>query len=1217
MKSTFGVMMMAMTLLPFVLSHSNHVYVSVIHGHDQGSLLPRTMDRAMPPSVRVLYAEMPANKFSTGALEAVLDLWANKTIVACLLLIPEPVGSIPALTATNYRIPVLWLPSVQRIDKERWNEMVVRVSITPWELFSALKSFLLHTGWHKFYVLHSITIDESVKTMLSIAPLSYTSVPISSDSSDLMLFRSMVELSTSEASVVVVVGDRDSAQTVWRQAAALGLLPTGNVAWLWLDIGNTGGGGVNATGKRKGNVPVGMLSLRPVAPPQTDKHTVRAAVRVFAECVKDVMAARCEGWTPKVSRVEDACVDVLRGPEFPGDLYKQLRSAVHDVLSGRSIGRRAKTNAEKPDLSLAVRFDIMNSIASNRHAPNGYTRAWKKVGTVGPSGTGGQLVKLDSVVWAGGKMVPAVGLGRRPVYRVVTAIGPPFVMHAPLQHDRQCLRGIQCYQMTTNSKDNITMIFKDVKLASNKKSLPETYCCFGLSIDLLEKMSKDLEFDFHLYLVADGTFGSRKLQWNGVVGELVSGTAHMAFCPLSVTSTRSKWVDFSTPYFYSGVSLMIAPKRKTNVPLLAFLLPLSPNLWIAIFVSLHVTTVAVALYEWFSPFGLNPSGRQRSKNFGMPSALWAMWGLLCGALVNFKAPKSWPNKFLINVWGGFCVIFVASYTANIAALIASLLFQNADVDYNDRNMFLMKVGSAKSSSAEVFLKDKNPALWQHVQKYSVPDTASGMRMLRNGSLDIFIGDKPILDYYSGTDHDCKLQPYGDPLYDDVYAVGMTKNFVLKEKVSAAVSTYINNGFMDILQNKWFSDLPCVNRELETSDIGQPTPLGVDAFLGVFLMLGCGILAGAVILCLEHAFYHYALPKLRQKPPDSIWRNQNMMFVSQKLYKFINSVELISPQHTAKELVHTLRQGQIASLFQKSVRRVSLPFMHPQHAQKEFERRKRKGQFFEVIEEIRRIQREERDNKKQNVRLTLSNSPTAGQSPKRTTAKFLSPARLSLGRRYSKQRSRSSGNLSIRRYSTDVASYSETVGRRLSQGASNSPPDFNTRKQLIRRSSGNPSPADSSRMSIFSASELIGAKLSNNNLYVENDLPRSPNLLSPGVFFRSSFSSDTSSSRPDLGIQSRKSSYSQGPPRVMINGEQQPTTRRKSDDEPPATLPRIVEVKRARRSSDGHRPTKNRKTVEVFRWLRQAPKTELEALSKMSEDEIKHCIIQALKDKDPT
>lgn len=86
--------------------------------------------------------------------------------------------------------------------------------------------------------------------------------------------------------------------------------------------------------------------------------------------------------------------------------------------------------------------------------------------------------------------------------------------------------------------------------------------------------------------------------------------------------------------------------------------------------------------------------------------------------------------------------------------------------------------------------------------------------------------------------------------------------------------------MDILQNKWFSDLPCVNRQLETSDIGQPTPLGVDAFLGVFLMLGFGILGGAIILCLEHAFYRYALPILRQKPPDSMWRNPNIMFVSQ-------------------------------------------------------------------------------------------------------------------------------------------------------------------------------------------------------------------------------------------------------------------------------------------------------------------------------------------------
>lgn len=66
----------------------------------------------------------------------------------------------------------------------------------------------------------------------------------------------------------------------------------------------------------------------------------------------------------------------------------------------------------------------------------------------------------------------------------------------------------------------------------------------------------------------------------------------------------------------------------------------------------------------------------------LDTALWVMWGLLCGHLVAFKAPKSWPNKFLINVWGGFSVIFIASYTANIAALIAGLFFQNSANTYD-------------------------------------------------------------------------------------------------------------------------------------------------------------------------------------------------------------------------------------------------------------------------------------------------------------------------------------------------------------------------------------------------------------------------------------------------------------------------------------------------------------------------------------------------------
>jgi len=128
-------------------------------------------------------------------------------------------------------------------------------------------------------------------------------------------------------------------------------------------------------------------------------------------------------------------------------------------------------------------------------------------------------------------------------------------------------------------------------------------------------------------------------------------------------------------------------------------------------------------------------------------------------------------------------------------------------------------------------------------------------------------------------------------------------------------------------NSRYGDLPCLNGRagmdaaLDFEPGGQPRPLGVASVAGVFCLLGMGVVLGTIILVGEHLFYKYTLPRLRHRPEDSIWRSRNVMFFSQKLYRFINCVELVSPHHAARELVHTVRQGQIASLFQKSVKRV--------------------------------------------------------------------------------------------------------------------------------------------------------------------------------------------------------------------------------------------------------------------------------------------------------
>nr|XP_031846481.1 uncharacterized protein LOC116433018 isoform X1 [Nomia melanderi] len=778
-------------------------------------------------------------------------------------------------------------------------------------------------------------------------------------------------------------------------------------------------------------MPIGMLALRP------SNIKLMGSDTLLSRMIRETSQALDETFSEMKSKLSPLGESQLNDnfiPEcFPGSrakfLNSEIRRNVSKILTRKlriSVGQISKDKAK---------FHLLN-LQAIRFPGNKTQLRWTKVGTV----KGGKEVHLDTIVWPGGGIVPAyleqggekIGM---PMYRIVTALASPFTMVTNLQ-EGICLRGIFCYHGNT------------------------IMCCYGLTMDLMSLVSRELGFRYDLYVVKDGLFGKRNGRsgtWNGIMGELVTGRAQLAFAPLSVSAHRAKVVDFTTPYYFSGVSFLTAPKLKPAISLFAFLFPFSTELWIAVFTSLNCTAMAVALYEWFSPFGLNPWGRQRSKNFSIASAWWVMWGLLCGHLLAFKAPKSWPNKFLINIWGGFSVIFVATYTANIAALIADLFFHSAvSSNYHDKSLLLQKVGAPRASAAEYYVQKANPELWSHMARYSISNVAEGVERLRNGSLDILIADTPILDFYRATDDGCRLQKIGDTINEDTYAVALTKGHPLKESISKVIANYTSTGLLDILQEKWYGGLPCIrgrkgmDTSLEHKLGGQARPLGVASVAGVFCFLGMGVVLGTIILAGEHLFYKYTLPRLRHRPEKSIWRSRNVMFFSQKLYRFINCVELVSPHHAARELVYTVRQGQIASLFQKSVKR-------KEHEQRQ--RRKSKTQFFEMIQEIRRVQQEEKTEtvpeeqqkvstiKKEEKSLkarerSRSKSPLMPHSPKRSeksrSSTNLSSSRLGLSP-VSLEAPMKPREFTLSSTNLRARSPLETVGRRLSHGDGGSPP----------------------------------------------------------------------------------------------------------------------------------------------------------------------------------
>lgn len=260
-------------------------------------------------------------------------------------------------------------------------------------------------------------------------------------------------------------------------------------------------------------------------------------------------------------------------------------------------------------------------------------------------------------------------------------------------------------------------------------------------------------------------------------------------------------------------------------------------------------------------------------------------------------------------------------------------------NFHDEALLSQRVGTVRSSSVETFLGTRNHAIKSHIQRFGFDNLEEGIHKLRGGELDLMIGDVAILEYYRRKDPGCGFRRVGPMLYEDTYAIAMGKGSLLEENISLLITRYNEYGYLDELIETWFGGPTCFRNPSELY-----SPLSIQAVAGVFIMLIVGMVIGCLILVMEHIVYKYGLPKCRKMSKGTIWRSPNLMFFSQKLYRFINCVELVSPHHSAKELMKNLRTGQITSLFQKSIKRKE---------NEQRRRRKSKLQFFEMIQEIRR------------------------------------------------------------------------------------------------------------------------------------------------------------------------------------------------------------------------------------------------------------------------
>ncbi len=310
----------------------------------------------------------------------------------------------------------------------------------------------------------------------------------------------------------------------------------------------------------------------------------------------------------------------------------------------------------------------------------------------------------------------------------------------------------------------------------------------GYSIDLWKRVAQEAKLDFELKTAktaseAIDAVGQRK--------------ADVAIGALSVTTARAEVVDFSYPFYSSGLQILAQSKGDSSA-FAAFrgLLKMDTFkvvgvLVLALLINSHIL--------WWLERRRNPESFPDDYKTGLvESTWWSVCTLITGGCEN-KAPIGLLGRLSAVIWMLTGIGLTAYITATLSA---TLTVNNLTTDIKGLgDLKNATVGSVNGSAAATFVQEQKLAFKGY------DDIDSACRALAAGEIKAVIYDAPILRYYLSTNPGASLQLVGELFEKQKYAFALQEQSLQRTPVTLALVKAEEDGYLDELDKKWFGPTP--------------------------------------------------------------------------------------------------------------------------------------------------------------------------------------------------------------------------------------------------------------------------------------------------------------------------------------------------------------------------------------------------------------------------
>ncbi len=306
----------------------------------------------------------------------------------------------------------------------------------------------------------------------------------------------------------------------------------------------------------------------------------------------------------------------------------------------------------------------------------------------------------------------------------------------------------------------------------------------GYSIDLLNLLSKECGFT---YSVSEVSTMSKLIE------EVSQKKYNIGLGATSITEEREKIVDFSYPFFESGLQVLVR-KSGDNGPW-STIKKVFNSEFIAIIGILCLFILFISHLIWLFERKRNSESFPVKYLTGVGESIWwSISTLISGGCEN-KSPIGFSGRLVAFIWMLGAILLTTFITASLTASMTINTLSNDIKGISDLRG--KKIGTVSGGYSDGFLKKSG---YNVIGQKTIDDA---ILLLENGKVSGIVFDSPVLNYFVKTHPGSDLQVIGPIFENQNYGFVLPLGSNLRKDINKALLKLQFSGAINDLKKKWF------------------------------------------------------------------------------------------------------------------------------------------------------------------------------------------------------------------------------------------------------------------------------------------------------------------------------------------------------------------------------------------------------------------------------